>query len=167
MGFDDAFARLIGHEGAYTKDSRDPGNWTGGKVGLGELKGTKFGISAAQYPDENIAGLTLARAREIYRRDYWSRIQGDQLPAWIAFDVFDAAVNSGVETATKWLQRAVGAQPDGILGAKTIACARRADPATAVARFNGIRLAAMTNMPTWPDHGRGWARRIAANLQEL
>lgn len=166
MTFHESFERLIGHEGAYSKDRTDPGNWTGGKVGAGTLKGTKWGISAAQYPDENIPGLTLDRAREIYRRDYWSRIEGDQLPEWIAFHVFDAAVNSGPGKAALWLQQAVGAQPDGVIGAKTIACARRADPGTAIARFNGARLAALTNLPNWQDHGRGWARRIAANLQE-
>lgn len=167
LGFDDAFERLIGHEGVYSKDSRDRGNWTGGKVGVGELKGTKWGISAAQYPDENIPGLTIERAKQIYRRDYWAHIQGDQLPAWIAFHVFDAAVNSDPETSVRWLQRAVGARPDGILGAQTIACARRADPGTALARFNGHRLGAMTDMSTWADHGRGWARRIARNLVEV
>ena len=26
--FDEAFRRLIGHEGGYTNDKRDPGNWT-------------------------------------------------------------------------------------------------------------------------------------------
>ena len=38
--FDEAFRRLIGHEGGYSTDRRDPGNWTGGKVGVGILKGT-------------------------------------------------------------------------------------------------------------------------------
>lgn len=155
MSFDDAFERTIGHEGGYVNDPHDPG---------GE---TKFGISRRAYPDEDIAGLTIMRARELYRRDYWDRVQGDQLPAWIASQVFDAAVNSGVKQASVWLQRAVGAQPDGVIGAKTIAAARRADPGTAVARFNAHRLHFMTALPTWPDFGKGWARRIAANLLEV
>ena len=44
--FDEAFKRLIGHEGGYSTDRRDPGNWTGGRVGVGTLKGTKFGLAA-------------------------------------------------------------------------------------------------------------------------
>lgn len=49
MTFDKAFNRLIGHEAGYSNDRRDPGNWTGGKVGIGTLKGTKFGIAANTY----------------------------------------------------------------------------------------------------------------------
>ena len=155
MSFDDAFARTIGHEGGYVNNPQDPG---------GE---TKFGISKRAYPGEDIRSLTIMRTRELYRRDYWDRVQGDQLPPWIAGQVFDAAVNSGVKQAALWLQRAVGAQPDGIIGAKTIAAARRADPATAVARFNAHRLHFLTALPTWPAFGKGWARRIAANLLEV
>lgn len=155
MSFDDAFERTIGHEGEYTEGIGDPG---------GE---TKFGISKRAYPGEDIKGLTIMRARELYRRDYWDRIQGDQLPPWIVGQVFDAAVNSGVKQASIWLQRAVGAHPDGIIGAKTIATARRADPGVAVARFNAARLQFLTDLPTWPRFGRGWARRIAANLLEV
>lgn len=155
MSFDDAFERTIGHEGGYVNDPHDPG---------GE---TKFGISKRAYPGEDIRGLTIMRARELYRRDYWDRIQGDQLPGWISAQVFDAAVHSGVKQAAIWLQRAVGAHPDGAIGAKTIAAARRADPAVAVARFNALRLKGLTDMKNWPAHGRGWARRIAANLLEV
>lgn len=155
MNFDAAFDRVIAHEGGLSDDPQDPG-------GL-----TKYGISQRAYPDEDIRGLTIMRARELYRRDYWDRVQGDQLPAWIAGQVFDAAVNSGIKQASIWLQKAVGAQPDGIIGAKAIATARRADPGTAVARFNALRLQFMTDLPTWPRFGRGWARRIASNLLEV
>lgn len=155
MNFDQAFEYVIGHEGGYANNPRDPG---------GE---TKFGISKRAYPQEDIADLTIMRAREIYRRDYWDRCQCDQLPAWITFHVFDAAVNSGVRQASLWLQRAVGAQPDGIIGTKTIATARRADPGTTIARYNAARLQFMTERGEWSTFGRGWARRIAANLLEL
>lgn len=155
MNFDDAFDRTIGHEGGYVDDPHDPG---------GE---TKFGISKRAYPGEDIRGLTIMRARELYRRDYWDRIQGDQLPPWIAGQVFDAAVNSGVRQAAMWLQRAVGAHQDGVIGAKTIATARRADPGTAVARFNAARLQFLADLPAWTRFGRGWARRIASNLEDV
>lgn len=44
--FEEAFDRLIGHEGGYSDDPTDNGNWTGGKRGAGLLKGTKYGIGA-------------------------------------------------------------------------------------------------------------------------
>ncbi len=37
-------------EGGLSLDPKDPGNWTGGKVGLGKLLGTKYGIAAASHP---------------------------------------------------------------------------------------------------------------------
>ena len=63
MNFDKAFDRLIGHEGGFTNDSRDAGNWTGGKVGVGKLVGTKFGLSAATYPTLDIKNITIVEAK--------------------------------------------------------------------------------------------------------
>lgn len=103
-------------------------------------------------------------AKGIYRKLYWDAVQADQLPVGIRFDVFDAAVNSGPGQAAKWLQRVVGAAPDGVIGAKTIAAARGAD-AMLPARFNGERLQFMTDLAGWATFGKGWARRIASNLR--
>lgn len=166
MDFNTAFQRLLGHEGALSMDPKDRGNWTGGEPGKGVLKGSKYGISAASYPGEDIAGLTLERAREIYLRDYWTPAGCERVPHGIRFDLFDMAVNSGVKPAIKTLQKACGATPDGILGPKTIKAVEVLPDSRAVARFNGARLAYMADAPTWPAHGRGWARRIASNLLE-
>lgn len=152
MEFNEAFERVIGHEGGYVFDKRDPG---------GE---TKYGISRRAHPDVDIAALTVESAGAIYRRDYWTPCQCDQLPAWARLHVFDAAVNSGVKQAAKWLQRAVDATPDGVIGAKTIAAARAADPFRTIGSITAQRLMFMTDLPTWPVFGRGWARRLANNL---
>ena len=64
--FEQAFAIVVGHEGTFCAERRDPGNWSGGAVGKGELRGTRFGISAAAYPTEDIANLTCAAAERIY-----------------------------------------------------------------------------------------------------
>ena len=154
MNFDVAFEKLIGHEGGYVNDARDPG---------GE---TKFGISKRAYPDEDIAGITLEYAKHIYRRDYWDAVQAEYLPDAVRFDLFDAAVNSGVRQAVKWLQLAAKAEPDGIVGPKTLLAVRMADPQLLAKRFNGARLRFMTSLPTWQHFGKGWARRIADNLLE-
>jgi lysozyme family protein len=154
MTFDEAFERLIGHEGGYVNDPRDPG---------GE---TKFGISKRSYPGEDIPNMTLERAKDIYRRDFWNPVRADELPESVRFDVFDAAVNHGVLQSAKWLQRAAGAQPDGVIGAKTIAAARSAGPQLA-AHFNGYRLQFYTDSANWAIYGKGWTRRVASNLQRL
>lgn len=162
MNFDQCFARLIDHEGGLSLDPSDSGNWTGGKVGKGELKGSKYGISAASYPHLDICNLTLDDAKAIYRRDFWGR--SDELPEAVRFDFFDAAVNSGPRQAAKWLQRAAGAADDGKIGPATLAACRAMSGDALAKRFNGYRLAAMTDMSGWPTQSKGWARRIAANL---
>lgn len=154
MNFDLAFERLIGHEGGYVNHPADPG---------GE---TKFGITKRTYPGEDIAGLTLARAKEIYRRDFWGPAGCDLVPDGAKFDLFDTAVNSGVKAAVKLMQRAAGVQADGAIGPVTMQALSSMPAPRLVARFNGHRLAMMTDLGTWATFGRGWARRIANNLME-
>lgn len=154
MNFDQAFERLLGHEGGYVNDPRDPG---------GE---TNWGISKRAYPNVDIKALTQDAAKAIYRRDYWAPVRADELPDIVRFDVFDAAVNSGVTQSAKWLQRAVGANPDGVIGAQTVAAARSAGTQLA-ANFNGYRLQFYTDSGNWPTYGKGWARRVASNLMNL
>lgn len=152
--FDAAFEALIGHEGGYVNNPKDPG---------GE---TKFGISKRSYPSEDIRGLTLARAKEIYERDFWRPVQGDFWPYPVAFNLFDGAVNSGAAQSIKWLQHAVGTLPDGKIGPATIAAVNAMASDRVAARYNGARLRFMAGLPTWPSFGKGWARRIAVNLLE-
>lgn len=166
MTFDQAFERVIAHEGGYSNHPGDPGNWTGGKVGAGKLLGTRYGIAANSYPDEDIPNLTLERAKEIYRRDYWERVRADQLPAAVRFDVFDLCVNSGVSRAARLLQRACGAREDGVIGPATLAAAAAMPPHQLAARLAGHRLAFMADLPAWETFSRGWARRVAQNLME-
>lgn len=164
--FDAAFEFVIGHEGGYCCETADPGNWTGGAVGAGALKGTKFGISAGAYPDTDIAALTLADAKAIYRRDYWDRIQGDVLAPPLALLVFDAAVNNGTGRAIRWLQTAAGTSPDGVLGPATRAAiaahAAHSGGAALLSEFQAQRLTFMAGLPTWRTFGLGWARRLCA-----
>ena len=162
--FEQAFAFLIGHEGKYTAIASDPGNWTGGRCGAGECRGTNWGISAASYPQIDIRGLTQAQAGEIYRRDYWDRAGCGQLPAPLALLVFDAAVNNGVGRAVRWLQGAHGVAQTGVLDAATAAVieAQAGKGAALCAEFQARRLAFMAGLPTWRTFGNGWARRLCS-----
>lgn len=157
--FDRCFEVLIGHEGGYTRNREDRGNWTGGKVGVGTLKGTKYGISAAAFPDLDIAGLTLEAAKAIYLAEYWRPIRGDELVPALALLVFDAAVNNGVGAATEWLQRAAGVTVDGSIGPKTLAAAALDGVDE---RFHFERVLAMTRQTAWGVFGKGWAIRLAS-----
>lgn len=160
--FERAFAVVVGHEGGLSLNPADPGNWTGGVVGLGACRGTKFGVSAASYPGLDIAALSLAEAQAVYRRDYWERVQGDAMPAPLALLVFDAAVNNGVGRAIRWLQTAVGVTADGVIGEQTLAAvaARSGSGAGLLTEFQAQRLNFMAGLPTWRTFGLGWARRL-------
>lgn len=154
MIFDAAFAQLIGNEGGYSKDPADPG---------GE---TKYGISKRSYPGEDIAGMTLDRAKVIYLRDYWGPAGCDAVPDILKFDLFDMAVNQGVKPAIKALQHAVGEQEDGVLGPLTIQAAQSIRADRLLFRFDAARLVhyAELNDAMWLRFGRGLVRRVAANM---
>lgn len=154
-------ANLLHEEGGFQNAHEDSGNWTGGKVGQGDLKGTKYGISAAAYPDEDIEHLTIERATELYRRDYWARIQGDALPVALAMVLLDAAVNSGVHRAVQWLQICLGVESDGILGPRTLAQTHSVDVAGLVGCVSTKRLVYDRANPKWAKYGNGWGDRIA------
>jgi lysozyme family protein len=95
-------------EGGLSLDRNDPGNWTGGKVGVGELKGTKYGVSAKSYPHLDIRNLTPQQAMEIFYLDFWLKPRFNQIPVpQMAKRLFDLGVNCGPGTAAKMLQRAV------------------------------------------------------------
>ena len=164
MDFDSSFKKLIGHEGNFTQDPRDRGNWTSGVIGIGQLKGTKYGISAMTYPDIDIKNITLAQAKAIYKRDFWERMCLADLPDILAFQMFDAAVNSGVGNSIRFFQRAVNVADDGWVGEITLTAAKKYDAEALVGRFNGVRLRFMTQLSTFKTYGRGWSRRVADNL---
>lgn len=151
--FNNLIERILGHEGGYVNDSRDPG---------GE---TKWGISKRAYPNLDIASLTREQAIEIYRRDFWSKVHADQLEDGVAFQLLDSAINSGITTSIRFLQRAIGVADDGVFGAVSLGALQGKTETDVVMLFIGERLDYMTRLKNWPDHGKGWARRIAQNLR--
>ena len=165
MNFDKAFELLIGHEGGFTQNPKDAGNWTGGKVGIGKLLGTKYGIAANSYPDLDIKNLTLDHAKLIYKRDYWNKARCDELPIDLAFHVFDMCVNSGISRGVKLLQKTVGTTEDGIIGAKTLAAVKSMDVNQAVLLYNANRLQFYTSLKDFSNFGKGWTNRVANNLR--
>ena len=152
MNFDQCFARLLGNEGSYVNDPHDPG---------GE---TNFGVSKRSYPGEDIAGMTIDRAKTLYLRDFWGPAGCDAMPDAAKFQVFDTAVNSGVRRAVCLVQQTVDATVDGILGPATLQSVQSMPPERFVAWFNAHRLIFMTGTDGWVNFGKGWARRIAAQL---
>jgi len=152
MTFDTIFDRVIGHEQGYVNDPNDPG---------GE---TKWGVSKRSYPNIDIKNLSREDAKRIYHRDFWMRINGGDLYDGVAYQLFDFAINSGVETAIRYLQRAIGVADDGIWGPRSQTALNGMTESDVIMRLSGERLMFMTKLVNWPHAGKGWARRIATNL---
>lgn len=148
--FERCLAETLRHEGGYVNDPHDPG---------GE---TNMGISRGSYPNENIRGMTRSRASEIYRRDYWAPLRGDELPAGLDMVAFDGAVNSGVSRGAKWLQSALGVTADGKIGPQTLAASKQARAVEVIDRACDARLAWLRTLPTWSRYGKGWTARVEA-----
>lgn len=163
--FDTVFDRTIGSEGGFQADRRDRGNWTSGEVGKGELKGTKYGLSAMTYPDLDIKAITLQQAKDIYRRDWWDKLGMERWPKAMQFQMFDAAFNHGSGRANQFLQYAVGVTQDGKIGQATMAAVNAMDANDIVMRFLAKRLRYFTEVKTWDTYSRGWARRVADCLE--
>jgi lysozyme family protein len=146
-----AIANVIHEEGGYVDDPVD----RGGK--------TRFGISQKSYPKLDIASLTLEQAEHIYYTDYWVSIRGDRLPHAVALVVFDCAVNQGVGTASKLLQRAISAEADGIIGSRTVAMACALDAAYVCRAFTDLRELNYCEIveadPTQSRFISGWVQR--------
>lgn len=163
MSFDTAFAQLIapGEEGAYSTDPSDPGNWTGGYPGVGELKGTKYGISAASYPRIDIENLTPDGAKAIYFTDFWTRLNCNSLPAPLASALFKCAVNIGVKPAARILQGAISVAADSVIGQETVARVRSLNSDFVLSAFLGDVALRYTRDAGFVHDGRGWLRRVS------
>lgn len=122
----EVFKLAINHvsrwEGGLVDDKDDPGGITKFGIalrGIGRILG---------FNRETITKLSWEEAKRIYQDRYWKRIGLDKVakkhPA-IALFTMDSAINQGQITAIKFMQRACGAYPDGIVGPKTLACLDR------------------------------------------
>lgn len=167
MSFDVAFTQLVGIEGTYSDDERDPGNWTGGAVNVGELRGTMYGISAAAYPAVNIKGLTSTAAKAIYLRDFWDKVSGDQLPDAVATTLFKEAVNLGVSGAIKALQRAMKVEADGVMGQVTVGYIVNHPPKLVIQQFLTECALEYVKMANFATYGAGWLSRVIQTALEV
>jgi lysozyme family protein len=154
--FDDAFDALIGNEGGYSNNPKDPG---------GE---TMWGVTARVARAYGYAGamrdLPRDTAKAIAKKLYWDPLRLDELDARVAFQIFDANYNGGHPVI--WMQGAAGIPVDGLIGLRTIAAVQAVDPLRFMLRWNALRLTYFTSLRTWLDFGKGWARRIANNLMK-
>ena len=163
--FDRIIPMLLAAEGGakITEDPADPG-------GL-----TKYGISQRAYPNQNISDLTEERAKELYKRDYWDKVNGDLIPDdRLAYFVLDMAVNMGVGVACHELQAAINRlsesgkkiAEDGRIGGETLRALNLILPGGPAAVLRSMLRARIerygrivAGKPTSAKYLLGWIRR--------
>lgn len=111
-----SFAEVLKWEGGYVNDPLD----NGGETNLGVTKAVWAEYVGRQVADGEMKTLTVDMVRPLYKRNYWDKCQCDKLPSGVDYVVFDFAVNAGCRQSVRFLQRAVGAGVDGIVGPQTL-----------------------------------------------
>jgi len=154
--FDSALAAILHHEGGYVNHPSDPG----GMTNLGCTKRVWEEWVGHPVDEKAMRALTPADVAPLYKAKYWDRIKGDELPAGVDYIVFDAAINSGPGRASKWLQQAVGAVPDGAIGPGTLGKVAAMPADDIVEKYQQIRLEFLQSLSTWGTFGKGWGRRV-------
>lgn len=150
--FESALPKVLRYEGGYVNDPNDPG---------GE---TNMGISKRAYPNEDIAGMTIERAAVIYKRDYWDAAKCSMVQVALRPLYFDTAVNCGVGTAIKMLQRCGHIPDDGKFGSMTALAALSVTVqayATERKRYYDAIIAAK---PQLMKFRKGWFARVDGYL---
>ena len=126
---------------------------------------TKYGVARNANPDLNITRLNWEDAKAVYYTRYWLAGKCDRLPGRLAVLHFDGCINHGIGRANKFLQRSVGAYPDGAIGEKTLAQIDKYDEYGICEnicndRENFYRNIAASN-PSQARFLTGWLRRIS------
>lgn len=108
---------ILRWEGGFGTDGRDCG-------------GTMSGVTLCTYREFYGKNKTVADLKkmtreewfEIFRKGFYDKIKGDQIMNdSVCLLIVDWVYNSGVRTAIKEVQKALGCTADGIIGPKTLA----------------------------------------------
>jgi lysozyme family protein len=151
-----ALETILHHEGGYVNHPKDPG---------GE---TNLGVTKRVYEDfggtKDMKDLTVEDVEPIYRKNYWDRVKGDELPSGLDLCVFDFGVNAGTGRAAKYLQTMIGTVADGGIGPNTLkALANYVESEgieSAIRNYQEARQKYYESLSTFETFGRGWTRRV-------
>ncbi len=153
---------VLKHEGGYVNHPKDPG----GATNYGVIQRTYDAYRKKKgLPTRSVRNITMDEVVEIYDKQYWDAVKGDDLPSGVDYVVYDGGVNSGPKQSIKWLQRAL--QPtytgkiDGVVGLQTLEALNQvADHDALIERILDRRMAFLRALKTWKTFGKGWTSRV-------
>lgn len=155
--FEQCLALVLKHEGGFVNHPKDPG----GMTNLGVTKRVWEEYVGHPVDEAAMRALGPADVAPLYKKNYWDKIHGDELPAGVDYACFDLAVNSGVGRAAKILQKALGVNPDGAIGPATLNAVASCNPREVASEICDLRLGFLQSLPTFDTFGKGWSRRVA------
>lgn len=148
-------------EGGWSDHPDDPGGKT--MYGLTDAVWQAY-LRRYGKPSRPVRTATKAEVEELFKRQYWDAVSGDELPPGLDLAVYDFAINSGPSRAIRHLQAALGVKQDGVIGNVTLAAAREAydrdEDDDVIRRIMAGRKAFLQRLPTWGTFGKGWNNRL-------
>lgn len=161
--FDKCLEMLLKHEGGFVNNKFD----NGGMTNLGITKSVYDAWIGRESTEQEMRSLTVEDVSPIYKKNYWKRIKGSQLPSGVDWSVFDWAVNSGCRRPSRALQRAIGAEADGIIGTRTLLLVHtQGIPKDIIYHIHNERQAFYESLDDFKHFGRGWTRRNKETLEQ-
>ena len=154
--WDRCFEMVIIHEGGYTDNPIDPG----GSTNWGCTKAVWEQYVGHSVTKDDIKSLTKEDVKPLYKKRYWDAIYGDALPSGLDYCIFDCAINSGVNRASKFIQEIVGVPADGAIGNNTISAIVQINPITLINEFSDKRQSFLESLKTFATFGKGWTKRV-------
>jgi len=155
--FEQCLALVLKHEGNFVNHPKDPG----GMTNLGVTKRVWEEWVGHPVDEAAMRALSVQDVAPLYKKNYWDKIKGDQLPMGVDYACFDLAVNSGVGRAAKILQQALGVSADGAIGPTTLDAVAKANPRDLATEICDLRLNFLQSLPTFATFGKGWTRRVS------
>ena len=154
--YDKCLETILHHEGGYVNHPKDPG---------GE---TNLGVTKRVYEEwggtKDMKDLTVEDVAPIYKKNYWNRVKGDDLPSGLDLCVFDFGVNAGTGRSAKYLQRMIGTVADGGIGPNTLKAldnyVESEGLEQTIRNFQEARQKYYESLKTFETFGRGWTRRV-------
>lgn len=159
INFKSALTDVLVLEGGKVDDPNDPGGRTNRGVTQRVYDAWRRN---RKLPVRDVWLITASEVADIYRQQYWLKIQGDSLPDGVDLAVFDGAVNSGPARSVMWLQAALGSvKVDGVLGEATLAAVRaHPDHDALISEICALRMKFLRALKTFARFGKGWTRRV-------
>jgi len=148
-------------EGGLTNDKNDKG----GRTDFG-ITQTEYDLyrSSKKLPTQTVSNISSAEVKDIYLNNYWLPSKCDQMGSKLSVVMFDTSVNMGQGRSVKFLQEAIGAKVDGVIGQETVAKMKTMDVNALANTYISTRKTFYQDIvkkdPTQQEFLGGWLRRV-------